>query len=97
MDEDGFIESAAFPLRKPNIEVFDLLPPATLRRQRRWYQRKRWSPATGAAADRAMGIVTGAEVPQELFDNVVDNLVLWGNDKVMASKQQLGWISLICR
>ncbi|KAJ3531933.1 hypothetical protein NM688_g7498 [Phlebia brevispora] len=96
MDEEKYKESTAFPLLKPNIEVFGLPPPATLRRQRGWYQRKRWPPTKGKEVVRWTGAATGADVPQELFDNVIRHLYL-RHSGVRASKRELGQISLVCR
>ncbi|KAJ3553073.1 hypothetical protein NM688_g3810 [Phlebia brevispora] len=99
MDDINYKESTAFPLLKPNIEFFGLPPPATLRRQRGWYQRRQWPPMKGKEVVRWTRAAAGTEVPQELFDNIIHHLDLWAIDsgKVYASKQQLGQIALVCR
>ncbi|KAJ3536300.1 hypothetical protein NM688_g6857 [Phlebia brevispora] len=102
MDTENFNEETAFPLVKPNIEVFGLLPPATLRRQRGWYQRNRWRPPKRKGVDRGKKAATGEDVPPELFDIVIGWLVNGRlqnapRDRVSASKQELGSMALVCR
>ncbi|KAJ3530853.1 hypothetical protein NM688_g7653 [Phlebia brevispora] len=103
MDEEKYNEGNAFPLVKPNIEVLGLPPPMTLRRQRGWYQRKRWPvPIQEALAGVEERPATGADVPEELFDPVI----AWlsdesnpdsANSKVRASRQELASMALVCR
>ncbi|KAJ3551844.1 hypothetical protein NM688_g4475 [Phlebia brevispora] len=101
MDEDDFDEATAFPLLKPNIEVFGLAPPATLRRQRGWHQRKRSPPAKGNGGDRGRKAMMGANFSEKLSDLVVGTLC-WEHhpdrheDKVKASKRELASIALVC-
>ncbi|KAJ3555274.1 hypothetical protein NM688_g2670 [Phlebia brevispora] len=102
MDEDRFDEATAFPLQKPNIEVFGLSPPSTLRRQRGWYQRKRWLPPEGQGFDHGAELATGADVLPNVFDLVLGRL--WDarcryrpKDKIPTSKRELGLIALVCR
>ncbi|KAJ3531007.1 hypothetical protein NM688_g7635 [Phlebia brevispora] len=100
MDEEGYDESTAFPLLKPNIQVFDQSQPTALQRQRGWYQRKRWPPTKEKEVVRWTGAATGADVPQELFDNIIRSLAFSlkaSFGKVKASKRERGWISLVCR
>ncbi|KAJ3537960.1 hypothetical protein NM688_g6590 [Phlebia brevispora] len=72
MDDIKFDESTAFPLVKPNIEIFDLSP-RTLRRWRGWYQVKRWPPARSSSCSLDSPRPTGADIPEELFDNIMRN------------------------
>ncbi|KAJ3551459.1 hypothetical protein NM688_g4689 [Phlebia brevispora] len=102
MDDEKYDETTAFPLLKPNIEVFGLSPPATLRRQRGWYQRKQWPPLKGKAVDHEEKPATGEDVPPELFDIVLGWLVKGRRrstykDRVEANSWEPGSMALVCR
>ncbi|KAJ3555685.1 hypothetical protein NM688_g2437 [Phlebia brevispora] len=91
----GFRDAAVVPVS--SIKRFPDAP-AMVRRQRGWYQRKRWPPTKETEVVRWTGAATGADVPQELFDKILSHLnVEEYIGKVKASKRELGQICLVCR
>ncbi|KAJ3555686.1 hypothetical protein NM688_g2440 [Phlebia brevispora] len=59
---------------------------------------REWPPTEGTGIVQWTGAATGADVPQELFDNVLKYIRLWDLDhKLQTSKRELGQISLVCR
>ena len=71
MDEVDFDDEISFPSVKPNTDVFGLQRYNSRRKQRGWYQVRRWPLGLQEIGDEKSKYATGADVPQELFDEIL--------------------------
>lgn len=87
----------AFPSLKPDFDVFG--PPKRSRRQRGWYQIKRWPPVPDAGMDipdHHTKRATGSDIPPEMFE-LVHEALLGEFAAAGFSKRELGACALVCR
>ncbi|KAJ3555559.1 hypothetical protein NM688_g2511 [Phlebia brevispora] len=98
MDHPAFDESQAFPALKPNYDVFR--PLRYSRKQRGWYQVKRWPPTAPISQtlepDRTF-TASGGEVPPELFDDIIELVRDQQKCVDREEKRVLGACALTCR
>ena len=103
----NYYGTKAFPSLKPDIDIFGI--PRRSRKQRGWYiitapirNHVRVEPPSSRIARRA---VTGAELPEELFERILaqftspPNSVEYSDDSRLLgfTKRQLGNCALVCR
>ncbi|KAF7792162.1 hypothetical protein EIP86_003192 [Pleurotus ostreatoroseus] len=90
---------SAFLTVKPDMDVFGV--PKRTRTQRGWYQVKPWPPRPSTERtreeQRQSPVATAADIPPELFDNVLNSTALQLSGYGSITKQQLGYICLVCR
>lgn len=91
MDENDLDEEVSFPTLKPDRDLFG--PPLRRgRKQRGWHYVKPWPPAVKADAAPQQH-ATGANIPQELFDNILDHCLHGGG----CSRGDVKQLRLVCR
>lgn len=102
MDRDGYKEAVAFPMRKPNFDVFGI--PGRTRKQRGWYQvqpHPKSRPKQHAiflAPESSPGVsATGADIPTELVRLVGEMMSqrLWAGDD--EDRSTMVTCALVCR
>lgn len=100
MDGPEFYTESAFPLLKPDIDVFGV--PCRSRRQRGWYQVAvpflgRPSERTGKRA-HFQALAKPSDIPPELFDNLLHHLKDWNNTRDRREmRSTLARCALVCR
>ena len=95
VDMKSYDPIVAFPSLKPRLDIFGI-PPRT-RKQRGWYQVSNVLKGSSCAASSlpsrvdvaAVALATGADIPPELFDVILDCLDFW-------DKRTLGACARVC-
>lgn len=92
MDENDLDEGALFPSLKPDRDLFG--PPSRrYHKQRGWYHVKPWPAVTASVLTAPQDYTTGADIPQELFDNILDHCL----DDHKTFRNDVKALRLVCR
>lgn len=100
MDTKTFDEALAFPLLKPDVDIF--IPTHRTRKQRGWYQVTRRPSAMTSPYPRNSdasrpSFATGADIPPELIQLIYEEAHQDALKKHQRGLRQLGVFSLVCR